>query len=223
MPILNLKQIASRATQMTGVNVSWLPSEVSFYANVALGIVSQAAGIQHTTKEALAVSSTTSGGNRIALPSDYDYSLGLTVGIPNSWSTTTSRTTTWVPMEKHNANWADTFVGNADGGEPLGYIEYSTWFEIVPSPDSAYSTQLRYVTKAPELVASTSTPVLDEQWHWAVVLKTAELLGGASGNTTAEWLNRSRYNTYLGNVRTDQSKKRLDPRGARVAYVRKLQ
>jgi hypothetical protein len=223
MPILNLGQIASTASTFAGGRADWALSEASAYVNIAVsGYVGQAAGIQHSTKEALAVSSTTSGGNRIAFPADYDYALGLTVGIPNSWSTATSRITTWEPMRKFDGNWADTFSGNLDGGEPEAYAEYATWLELVPSPDSRYSLNLRYMTKAPTLVASTDTPVLDEQWHWAVVLKTAELLAGSRDDSERELMNRNRYIEYVNILRTDQAKKLLDKRGARVAYVRKL-
>jgi len=222
MPILNLGQIASRATELAGGRLDWQLSDASFYANIAITYVGQAAGIQHQSKEALAVSSTTSGVNRIALPTDYDYALGLTIGIPNSWSTATSRITTWEPMRKFDGNWADTFVNAADGGEPEAYIDYATWVELVPSPDSRYSLVLRYMTKAPTLVASTDTPVLDEQWHWAVTLKTAELLAASRDDDANEAKNHNRYLEYINTVRFDQTKRLLDKRGARVAYVRKL-
>ena len=224
MPILNLGDIASTASRLAGGRADWTLSEASLYANIAVSdYVGQAAGIQHAPKEALAISSTTSGGNRIALPADYDYSIGLTVGVPNSWSTATSRMTTWTPMEKHDGNWADTFINNLDGGEPEAYAEYSTWLEIVPSPDSSYSLTLRYMTKAPTLVASTDTPVLDEQWHWAVVLKTAELLAASREDDANEAKNRNRFLEYVNILRLDQGKRLMDRRGARLAYVRKLQ
>lgn len=219
--ILSLAQIASAATELAGGRLDWTLSNASFYTNIALGYVSQAAGIQHTPKEALAFSSTTSGGNRISLPGDFDYTIGLTVGIPNSWSTATSRTTTWKPLDKHDGNWADTRDSNLEGGEPAAYAEYSTWLELVPSPDSSYSAALRYMTKAPTLVASTSTPVLDEQWHWAIVLKTAALLEASRSNPEGEALNNNRYVEYMNTLRTDQGKRLMDRRNARLAYVRK--
>ena len=75
--ILSLGQVCSRATEMAGGRVDWLLSDASFYANMAAQEVSQFAG--HLPKEAIAVSSTTSGENRYALPSDFDYSTALTL------------------------------------------------------------------------------------------------------------------------------------------------
>lgn len=223
MPILSLGDIASTASRLAGGRADWTLSEASLYVNISVAdYVGQASGLQHTPKEALAVSSTTSGGQRITLPSDYDYSIGFTIGIPNSWSTATSRMTTWKPLDKHDANWADTYPASADGGEPTAYNEYATWLELVPSPDSSYSLTLRYMTKAPTLVASTDTPVLDEQWHWAAVLKTAELLAASRDDTEREALNRNRYVEYVNQLRTDQGKRLMDKRGSRVAYVRTL-
>ena len=220
--LLTLAQITSRATELASGRLDWGPSDVSFYVNQALGYVSLAAGIQHTPKEALAYSSSTSGGNRLGFPTDWDYGQSVNVGIPNSWSTATSRITTWKPLPKQSAEWADTFSGNLDGGEPEAYVEYSTWLEIVPSPDSSYSFQLRYMSKAPTLVESTATPVLDEQWHWALVLKTAELLELSRGNAEGVRLQNAAYENYIGVLQTDQRKKLRDRRGPMLRYARGL-
>lgn len=220
--LMTLAQITSRATELAGGRLDWSPSDVSYYANVAVGYVSLAAGITHTPSEALAVSSTTSGGNRIGLPTDWDHGIALSIGIPNSWSTSTtaSRDTTWKPLPKQSPAWADTFHGSTNGGEPEAHVEYATWLELVPSPDSAYSLQLRYMSKAPALTSSSATPALDEQWHWAVVLKTAELLELSRGNMEGVRLQNAAYESYISVLRLDQRKKLMDQRGVSLRYAR---
>lgn len=220
--LLTLAQISSRATELAGGRLDWTPSDVSFYANQALGYVSLAAGIAHTPKEALAVSSTTSGGNRLGFPTDWDYGIALSIGIPNSWSTATSRITAWNPLRKIGPEYADTWPGNLDGGEPEAYVDYSTWLELVPSPNSAYSLTLRYMSKAPTLVESTSTPTLDEQWHWAIVLKTAELLEASRDNAEGVRMKNALYESYISVLQLDQRKKLRDRRGASLRYARGL-
>ena len=67
------------ATNFAGGRLDWALSEVSLYANAAYAEVATRIN-PHRTKEALAVSSTTSGGNRIALPADYDYAMTVIPG-----------------------------------------------------------------------------------------------------------------------------------------------
>src|SRR5437588_7428339 len=61
-------------------------------------------------------------------------------------------------------------------GVPEAYIQYGTALELWPSPNSAYSLQLRYAVKPPMLIASTDTPMLDERWHPGLLYKSVELL-----------------------------------------------
>lgn len=211
MPQLTLAQIASHATRLA--NDALIPlSVVSEYANIAYGIVSQAAGILHSPKEQVVFASTTTSDNRLAFPSDYDFALGLKVGIPDSWSTATSRTTRWEGLTKAPAPWNDPYQSQTSGA-PRDYAEFATWFELRPSPDSRYSVELRYMRKITELTASTSTPMLDEQWHWALALKTAELIAANGSDGTLEARNRARYASYINDLRVDQGRRRMDPRG----------
>lgn len=213
--LLTLEQIVSHATRLAntpGVAMS-LASE---YANIAIAqYVSQDAGIQHAPKEAVAFTSTTTSDNRLAFPSDFDYAIGAKLGTPNSNSTATSRTTSWTPLTKVFPPDGTPYQSDTSG-VPISYAEFATWFELRPSPLSAYSVELRYMRKVSEITSSTATPNLDEQWHWACALKTAELLAMNASDTTMEALNRQRYVTYLNILRTDQGKKRMDERGQRV-------
>lgn len=218
--IFNLAQIVSHATRLSA-NVGMTLSEASEYANIAIGYVSQAAGVQHAPKETCAFASTSTSDCRLAYPADFDYTLGVKVGVPGSWSTATSRTTAWVPLLKEPAPWGSPYQSDTSG-QPEKYAEFSTWFELRPSPDSAYSVELRYMRKLSELTTSTSTPALDEQWGWAAVLKAAELIAAVSSNLTAENGHRRRYAEYVTSLRVDQGRKRMDERGMHMSPGRRF-
>ena len=69
MPAWTLSTLVSRATQALGNRGDIALSDASFWANVAQEQVWNA--IPHDAKEGLATSSTTSGGDKVALPSDF--------------------------------------------------------------------------------------------------------------------------------------------------------
>lgn len=224
MPTLTLAQLASHATRLAGAPATPL-SLASEYVNLAYAMVAQSSGVQHAARETVAhastSTSTTTAENRLALPSDFDYAIGVRLGVPNSWSTATSRTTTWKPLPKQPASWFETCVHNSDlSAEPEVYGEFATWLELSPSPNSAYSVEMRYARKITEMTASTATPILDEQWHWAIALKASELLASTSAESQLELRNARRYMLYVQGLRVDQTRRRMDERGMRVAYVR---
>jgi hypothetical protein len=216
--ILNLGEICSRASTLAGGRNDWQLSEASFWANVALSEVGSRTG--YTAKEALAVSSTTSGENRVAFPGDFDYPLGITLYVGSTSTGTTSHTTSIVPLLPRDANWVDAQA--LTSGQPSDYVYFGTFIELYPSPNSAYSLQLRYMTKAPTLVASRDTPNLDERWHPGVVFKTAEFLEASRANVEGEAIARNRYLNFMAVTPTDQSLKQRDRRGMNVRYVKKL-
>jgi hypothetical protein len=218
--IFSLAQIISHATRLAN-NVEMTLSEASEYANVAIAHVSQVAGIQHAPKETLAFTSTSTTDNRLAFPADFDYALGVKVGVPGSWSTATSRTTSWVPLPKEPSPWGDPYQSDTSG-QPEKYAEFATWFELRPSPSSAYSVELRYVRKLSDLTSSTATPSLDEQWGWACVCKAAELISACGSNYTAERGNARRYTEYVTTLRVDQGRKRMDERGMHMSPGRRF-
>lgn len=233
--ILNLGDICSMATQYAGGRIDWSLSEASRYANMAYSEVATRINM-HRPKEALAISSTTSGGNRIALPTDYDYSVAFTlytssvvtsvITIPNnpqqlplgSIFTIVSNVVP-IPLRQRDARWLDSqTLGDNNGnsgvnGIPEAYIPYGSWLELWPSPTSAYSILLRYMSKAPIMVASTDTPVLDERWHAAILYKTVELLEGSRNNVEGEMLARNRYLSYVASTPTDMALRQRDRTG----------
>ena len=199
---------------MSGGRVDWTLSDASFYANLAAQEVSQFAG--HLPKEAIGVSSTTSGENRYALPSDFDYPTSLTL-YQGSSATTGSRMTTAIPLKGMDANWADS-RSFPDDGVPENYVLYSTFFELYPSPNSGYSMTLRYVARQPTLIASTETLSLDDRWHPAWLYKTVELLEASRNNVEGEAMARNRYLSYVATLPNDRQLKQRDARSMSLRF-----
>lgn len=215
--ILTLAQVCSRATEMAGGRADWALSDVSFYSNLALQEVAQQSG--HLNKEAIAVSSTTSGENRYALPADFDYSTALTLYVGSNSTADTSRYTTSYVLQGQDANWADS-RSLPDTGIPEHYVLYSTFFELYPSPTSAYSLQLRYMTKHPALVQSSETCLLDDRWHPAWLYKTVELLEASRNNVEGEMVAHNRFLQYVATVPTDRQLKQRDKTSMVLRYTR---
>src|SRR6266478_6669854 len=104
---LNLGQLCSYATRMATNRDDLQLSEASFWANQAYSTVYNRIG--HTPLEAIAVSSTTSGENRYALPTDYSYGIALTLfqGSNSTATTGTSNTTAVIRLRQQDAGWMD--------------------------------------------------------------------------------------------------------------------
>lgn len=223
MPTLTLAQLMSHATRMANAP-SLTASLASEYVNLAYTMVALDAGVQHAPRETLAFASTstdtTTIENRVALPTDCDYVIDFKIGIPNSWSTATSRTTAWTPLRKQPAPWGDSGERSDITGQPTVYAEFNTWLELRPSPNSIYSVQMRYARKLDEMTSSTSTPVLDNQWHWGIAVKAAELIAAQSQDSALEVRNAERYGRYVSTLRLDQAKRRMDTRGMHVTLLR---
>jgi hypothetical protein len=227
MPIYSLGDICSHATTMAGGRLDWIFSEASFWCNQAYAEVATRINA-HRPKEALALSSTTSGQNRMALPPDFDYSIAVTLYIP-SGSTQTSFSTQVQPLRMRDSRFMDSQAVNGDpatntvGGIPEVYMVYSNWLELWPSPNSAYSMQMRYMSKAPVLVQSTDTPVLDERWHTAILYKTVELLEASRDNREGEAYARNRYLQYVASTPTDYALRQKDRTGMVLRYMRRYE
>ncbi len=209
-------QMISRATTLAGGRLDWDASDASFYVNEAAGYVARNVGLQHRSLESSYATTITSGASRMVLPTDYNYTLSLSIGS----SIAASGSTQWSVLGKRDIGWADTYAGRYDvtanaAGKPQAYVEYGTsFFEIVPSPNSSYSLVLRYQRQIEEVTASTATVSLNDQWHWATVLKAAELLAMSRGDYELEQISRNRYIDYMSTVLPDQDKKWMDQRGA---------
>ena len=216
--ILSLGDITSRATTLAGGRLDWGSSEASFWANLALEQVLEASGAGHIPREAIAISSTTSGGNRVALPTDFHAPLTLTLYAGSNSTATTSRTTTVYPLKQRDTAFLDAQSPQFSGGVPEYYAWFGTWIELFPSPDSSYSLQLRYVAKQGTLVASTDTPALDARWHQAWLYKTTELLEASRANPEGEALARNRYLSYVATLQTDRGLRQSDRKSMTLRF-----
>ena len=219
MPILNLGQVCSIGTTFAGGRLDLSLSEASLYANLALEQVACAFGARHGPLESIAVSSTTSGENRIALPSDFVAPLAFTLYVGSSSTNTLSRTTITVPLIQRDAAWVDSQELQGTSGQPENYAQYATWLELWPSPNSAYSLQLRYEARQPTLIDSTQTPALSAPWHQAWAYKTVEIFEAARGNPEGEALARNRYLSYVQTIPTDLANRQRDRRSMSMRYT----
>jgi len=205
--IFTLLDVISRATTLAGGRRDWAPSEVSFYANLAASEVFEQA--YHTPLEALAISSTTSGENRIALPADFQAVLGLS----NLSTAVTPRT-----LLARDATWVDSQV--TQSGSPTHYALFGSWLELYPTPDSAESLQLRYYARQPEMTDSASTPVFHERWHPGWLYKTAEHLELSRTNPEGAAIWGQKYVSYMGSILDDKARRQSDKRSMGLRYQR---
>ena len=215
MPVFNLAELASLATTFTG-RADFTLSETSRLINIAYSELVNKVG--HTPLEAIAVSSTTSGENRIAIPTDFNAALALTMYVGST--ATNSNATTVVVLPSREARWLDARDRErATTGEPEAYVQYATWIELWPSPTSAYSLWLRYSAKPAMLVESTDTPALDERWQTAIALRTTELLAAARLDYENEALARNRYLNFVNSMPTDRARKQEDKAGMTARFT----
>lgn len=224
MPVMNLGTLMSYATRLAGGRADWDASEASFWVNNAYFEVASQIGMQPL--EALAVSSTTSGENKIAFPPDFHRTIALTCYVGSSSTDSTSNNTTTFALIQRDSRFLDSQNLNGTGdavtaGIPEYYQPFSTWFELFPSPNSAYSLQLRYFAKPQTLVNSTDTPTLDERWHSGVLYRSVALLEASRNNLEGEAIAQNRYLSFMGSMPTDKALKQLDRTGMTMAYKRK--
>lgn len=222
MPVLSVGQIVSRATELALGRGDWTLSDATFWLNQAYS--EMVAVVGHTPLEALAVSSTTSGEQRYALPLDFGSAIALTLYQGSTSTDTNSHTTTVIPLRQHDARWIDAqeLTNTVSPGIPSDYVPYATWLELYPSPNSAYSLQLRYNAKPSTLVNSQDTPALDERWQTGLIHKTTELLEASRGNVEGEAMARNRYLSFMNTLPSDKALKQRDRTGMGMKYARKL-
>lgn len=223
MPILNTGQICSRATELCLGRGDFALSDATFWLNIAYSEMVSVVG--HTPLEALALSSTTSGGARYTVPSDFGSAIALTLLQGSTSTDTTSHTTTVIPLRQQDARWLDaqTLTNTVTPGVPSDYVPYGTWLEVYPSPNSAYSLQLRYNAKPTTLVLSTDTPLLDERWHAGLIYRTAALLCASRADVEGEAMAQNRYLNFMQVQPTDKALKQRDRTNMGVRYARTLE
>jgi hypothetical protein len=206
--ILTLGHVVSHATSFCGRS-DILTSQASFYANLALGEVSTR--VHHKPKEAFAVSSTTSGENRMALPPDFDYLLGAG---PTLSTGSTAPILLMPAAEDEFDSLASTL------GQPARYMVYGNELELSPTPDSGYSVQFRYAAKTAVLVESTETCLLDERWHPGWMWKATSLVCASKNNYEGMQLADQQYLNYMTSTPSDRQKTQSVKRGMNLRVQR---
>ena len=160
-----LGTIVSRATAALGNRIDISLSDGSFWGNVAQENVWDA--MPHDLQEKLAVSSTTSGENRITLPSDFKELLNIRLSSSSGSQDV---------LQLINPDDIDSNSNATRLGIPVTYMPYADFLELRPSPDSAYSVQMRYRAQLGTLVSATDRLSVATRFGEAVFLKTTQLL-----------------------------------------------
>jgi len=208
MPSWTLAEITSQATARIGRRADMPLSTVSFWANQAYQEVAEVS--PHALQERLAVSSTSSGENRFQLPSDYKEILSLSY-LTNIASS--ARTLRRISLARADIQDPDAL------GVPNSYVQYNDFLELWPSPNSAYSMQLRYRQWVPDMVSLASVPSLSTPYRYAILLKTEQHLHEFLGNDERAVNAEFRYQQFLSQVNNDEARRQHDAGGFGVMPV----
>lgn len=209
MPGFDLAGITSRATARLGNRTDIDMSDASFWANEALREVNEALG--HDLNEGIAISSTTSGENRITKPADF-YSL---TNLSNLSAVQGNKRV----LTRISADLFDS--KDTSSGVPVSFLEYDNWLALTPTPDSAYSLQLRYEKQTVQMTSLTDVPSVATRYRRAVMLKTSELLADNvihSPEQAAEA--RNVYISYMGSQPSDLALRQRSREGMGVQFRR---
>lgn len=215
MPSFTLGEIMSIATGDVGRRGDITQSTASLRANIAYFEV--AGSIENAFAERIAVSSTTSGENRIDLPTDF----GEMINLSMKWSDSTAssavsstKTLARINLSTYDAN------GALPVGEPEAYAFFSNWLELYPSPDSAYSLQIRYRSMVTDMIATSDVPSISTPFRWAIVLKTKQLLHDYLGNANGAMLAEAQYQSFMQSTKNDEYRRQLgeSPMGVAPVY-----
>ena len=197
MPAWTLADLMSHATARIGRRAEIAASTVSFYINMAYQEVSQAQ--PGALMETIAVSSTTSGENRIELPS------GCMEIINVSWLTQVG-TQSARTLRRASVNRVDQ-AGFTPIGPPHEYALFNNWLELWPSPDSSYSLQLRYFAYPSDMTTTTNVPSLATEWRPAVLYLGEALLHEYVGNEFEGAQARARYAGYAASLKNAEARR----------------
>lgn len=180
-------------------------STISQFVNMAMFEIANAA--PHALQERIAVSSTTSGEQRLDLPSDFGEPISFRLTIFSS-VTTPAPTRSYTTLSRMNpaeidAQWSDAVA------TPEKFALYNNWIELWPSPDSGYSLQLRYRSMATDLVATTDIPSISTPMRQGIVYRAEVLTHEYLGNFAAAQAAQLRYLSYMEAQKTDEARRQL--------------
>lgn len=204
MTFWTLGACISEATSIIGNRADIAASRASFYANQA------AIDIQIATEpldlEGLATSSTTSGENRIALPTDF-YSI---IDLYNTSITPPQPITKWNTYDIDSAQTAT--------GVPVNYLSFSSYLQLWPSPDSSYSLQLRYQVRPSVMTSLTAIPSFDTRFGMCWLYRTAEFLADSVKDYETALVMRQKFLSTLATIPSDLALRQRDRNGQNIRF-----
>ena len=189
----------SNATRNIGRRDDIALSDASFQANRAYFEVFYA--INPEEGEKIAVSSTTSGENKIELPSDFYEPISAAVIYRPSWSTSSSVNSSYLTLKLGSIEGMDG-RNPEPGGTPEEIVFFNSWVEIFPSPNSAFSFQLRYRAHPVDLTSTSSVPSLSTPWRAAWMLKTQQYLADFVQDEAASAKAHGQFLAYVATLKT---------------------
>ncbi len=160
-----LGAVLSRATAALGNRTDITLSDASFWGNIAHQEVWDI--LPHDLQEKLATSSTTSGENRITLPSDFQEMLNIRLSTFSNIHDV---------LQLVNIDGIDSSSTATVKGIPTQYLQYADFLELRPIPNSDYSVQMRYRAQLASLVSTVDRLSVATRFGEAVFLKTTQLL-----------------------------------------------
>jgi hypothetical protein len=157
--------------------------------------------------ETIAVSSTTSGENKVTLPTDF-YAI---TDVSNLSITPPQLLTKW---NVYDVDSAQTALG-----PPTNYLLFNNWLELWPSPDSSYSIQLRYQARPSVLTTTTATPSFDTRYGICWLYKTAEYLADSVKDYETAGMMRNKYLATLATIPSDLALRQRDRTGQNIRFA----
>lgn len=204
MALWTLGTVLSEATSIIGNRDDISQSRASFYANQAAIDVQIA--IEPLDLEGIATSSTTSGENRIALPTDFYAVLDL------------YNTSITPPQPIVKWNWYDTDSAQTSLGAPTNYLSFSSYLQLWPSPDSSYSLQLRYQVRPSVMTSLTATPSFDTRFGMCWLYRTAEYLADSVKDYETALMMRNKFLSTLATIPSDLALRQRDRNGQNIRF-----
>jgi len=198
----------SNATARAGQRSDLDASDVSFAVNMAWEEISS---IQECAlMEKIAVSSATSGQNRIELPEDFSGIINISITTSDHGS---GKTLTRVSASRVDESGFDPI------GRPQRYVLYNNWLELHPSPDSGYSLQLRYTSFATDLVELTQVPSCTTAWRKAILYLAEAEIRALTNDLVGEAAARQRVFNYVNQLKADEARRQRDESGMRASHT----
>lgn len=204
MPSYNLAECMSFATTEAGRRADLDASVVSRLVNESYAEVCLETSPE--LLERVGVSSTTTGENRLSLPSDYYEPISAALVYMPSWSTSSSNHSSYYTLKRVAVSDMDA-RNPQPSGVPVEIAFYSDWMELYPSPNSAYSLQLRYRSQVTDLSLTTDVPSVGTPWRRAIVIKTKARIYDMIGDFAGAQAANTEYLQYVSKLKTDAARR----------------